>query len=34
VIKTFEPMLELMKQTPRMDMPDAAPSCCVTEAGR
>lgn len=34
VIRTFEPMLELMKQTPRMDMPDAAPSCCVTKAGR
>ena len=34
VIKTFEPMQELMKQTPRMDMPGAAPSCCVTEAGR
>jgi len=34
VIKTFEPMHELMKQTPRMDMPGAAPSCCVTEAGR
>jgi len=31
VLKTFEPIHALMKQTPRMDMPGAVPASCKTE---
>jgi len=33
VIKTFESVQKLMKQTPRMDMPGAVSSCCLTQSG-
>jgi len=31
VLKTFQPVAELMAQRPRIDMPNPAPSCCPTE---
>ena len=30
ILKTFEPITQLMTQRPRMDMPNPAPSCCLS----